>query len=108
MVQIADLDASANPRRRAATRLVGDLRFQRQHREQAVEPLRLVLFADAGQAFGYKEDFDLGKLRYSVGTELRVFLPVFQFPLRFIYAWNPDPQPGDRFSAFKFSIGNTF
>jgi outer membrane protein assembly factor BamA len=72
------------------------------------DPLRLVLFADAGQAYGYKEDFDLGKLRYSTGAELRIFLPVFQFPLRFIYAYNVDPKPLDQFETFQFSIGNTF
>ncbi len=72
------------------------------------DPLRLVLFADAGQSYGYKESFDLGALRYSAGAELRIFLPVFQFPLRFIYAYNVDPQPNDQFETFQFSIGNTF
>jgi len=72
------------------------------------DPLRLVMFADAGQAFDYNEDFDVAKLRYSAGAELRIFLPVFQFPLRFIYAFNPDKQEGDDFQTFQFSIGNTF
>ncbi len=72
------------------------------------DPLRFVLFADAGQAYGYKEDWDLSKMRYSAGAELRIFLPVFQFPLRFIYAKNIDPQPNDLFDTFQFSIGNTF
>jgi outer membrane protein insertion porin family len=72
------------------------------------DPLRLVLFADAGNAYGYKQQWDLSKLRYSTGGELRVFLPVFQFPLRFIYAINPQKQKGDNFETFQFSIGNTF
>lgn len=72
------------------------------------DPLRLVLFADGGNAYGYEEEWDPTDLRYSFGAELRVFLPVFQFPLRFIYAVNPDEQPGDRFEAFSFSVGNTF
>jgi outer membrane protein insertion porin family len=72
------------------------------------DPLRVVLFADAGRAYGYKENFDVAKLRYSVGAEMRVFLPVFQFPLRFIYAINPAPEKGDDFESFQFSIGNTF
>jgi len=72
------------------------------------DPLRFVLFADAGQAYGYKESFDLSKLRYSTGAELRIFLPVFQFPLRFIYAYNVSPKALDRFETFQFSIGNTF
>lgn len=82
--------------------------FNLEYIQRINDPLRLVLFADAGQAFAYEEDVDFAKLRYSVGAELRVFLPVFQFPLRFIYAWNPDEKPGDRFEAFQFSIGNTF
>jgi outer membrane protein insertion porin family len=72
------------------------------------DPLRMVLFADAGKAYGYREDFDFGKLRYSFGAEMRVFLPVFQFPLRFIYAINPSKQAGDDFEGFQFTIGNTF
>ena len=72
------------------------------------DPLRLVLFADAGKAYGYREDFDFSGLRYSFGAEMRVFLPVFQFPLRFIYAINPSEETGDDFEGFQFTIGNTF
>ncbi|HET8796974.1 MAG TPA: BamA/TamA family outer membrane protein, partial [Thermoanaerobaculia bacterium] len=74
------------------------------------DPIRLVLWADAGRAYGYKEKFDFAKLRYSMGAEMRVFLPVFQFPLRFIYAFNPRPEDGDEgnFESFQFTIGNTF
>jgi outer membrane protein insertion porin family len=72
------------------------------------DPLRMVLFADAGKAYGYREDFDFSKLRYSFGAEMRVFLPVFQFPLRFIYAMNPSKEKGDDFESFQFTIGNTF
>jgi outer membrane protein insertion porin family len=74
------------------------------------DPLRFVLWADAGRAYGYNEEFDFGKLRYTAGAELRIFLPVFQFPLRFIYAFNPRPEDGDdtRFEAFQFTVGNTF
>lgn len=72
------------------------------------DPLRLVLFADAGKAYGYRETFDPAKLRYSFGAEMRIFLPVFQFPLRFIYAVNPAPEKLDQFEGFQFTIGNTF
>lgn len=72
------------------------------------DPLRFVIFADAGQAFAYREKWALSKTRYSTGAELRIFLPVFQFPLRFIYAMNPDPHPHDEFESFQFTIGNTF
>ena len=72
------------------------------------DPIRLVLFADAGRAYGYQETPDFSQLRYSVGAEMRLFLPVFQFPLRFIYAINPNEQEDDEFEGFQFTIGNTF
>lgn len=72
------------------------------------EPIRLVFWGDAGTSYGYKETMDLAKLRYSVGAEIRIFLPVFQFPLRFIYAINPQAKPDDKFETFQFTIGNTF
>jgi outer membrane protein insertion porin family len=72
------------------------------------DPLRLVFFADTGMAYGYRERWDLTKMRYSTGAEMRIFLPVFQFPLRFIYAVNPQKKPGDNFETFQFTIGNTY
>jgi len=72
------------------------------------DPIRLVGWADIGRAYGYKESIDPSKLRYSFGAELRLFLPVFQFPLRFIYAINPAPEDTDEFEGFQFTIGNTF
>ena len=72
------------------------------------DPLRFVIFGDAGYAYGYRDHLDLSKLRYSTGMELRIFLPVFQFPIRFIYAINPQRRPGDKFQGFQFTIGNTY
>jgi len=72
------------------------------------DPLRLVFFADGGWAYGYNDPVDLAKIRYSTGAELRIFLPVFQFPIRFIYAINPSPKKGDQFKTFNFTIGNTY
>jgi outer membrane protein insertion porin family len=72
------------------------------------DPLRLVFFADGGWAYGYNDKIDPRKLRYSTGAELRIFLPVFQFPIRFIYAINPVSKPGDKFKTFNFTIGNTY
>jgi len=72
------------------------------------DPLRFVLFADAGQAYAYKEPWQLSKSRFSAGAEMRIFLPVFQFPLRFIYAFNVRPHAGDEFESFQFTIGNTY
>ena len=72
------------------------------------DPLRFVVWADAGMAYAYKETPALSKLRYSTGVEFRIFLPVFQFPLRFIYAVNPSPQPHDYFQSFQFTIGSSY
>ena len=72
------------------------------------DPIRLVWFADGGYAYGHADKVDLSKLRYSTGGELRIFLPVFQFPIRFIYAIDPARKPGDKFQSFQFTIGNTY
>ncbi len=72
------------------------------------DPLRLVFFGDSGWAWGYGQKVRPADLRYSTGAELRIFLPVFQFPIRFIYAVNPRKKPGDRFQTFTFTIGNTY
>ncbi len=72
------------------------------------DPLRFVVWADAGMAYAYKQKFDFSKLRYSTGVEFRIFLPVFQFPLRFIYALNPQRKPGDYFQSFQFTIGSSY
>jgi outer membrane protein insertion porin family len=71
-------------------------------------PFRLLVFADGGNVYGENESFNLSHLRYTAGAELRVLVPVFGAPLRFIYAQNLDPQPGDSFENFQFSIGTSF
>jgi outer membrane protein insertion porin family len=71
-------------------------------------PFRALVFADAGNVYGEGQSFDLSRLRYTAGAELRVLVPVFGAPLRFIYALNLDRQPYDRFEDFQFSIGTSF
>jgi outer membrane protein insertion porin family len=71
-------------------------------------PFRVLLFADAGNVFGEGQNFNLSNLRKTAGVELRVFLPVFGAPLRFIYAKNLDRKPQDSFESFQFSIGTSF
>ncbi|MGH9366655.1 MAG: outer membrane protein assembly factor BamA [Thermoanaerobaculia bacterium] len=83
-------------------------------------PGKLLAFADLGNAYFDTESFNPADFRYAVGVEARIFLPIFQAPLRFIYFFNPDPvQPLDQFgfpipsltekkSGFLFSIGRTF
>jgi len=71
-------------------------------------PFRVLLFTDAGNVFGDGQSLSLSNLRYTAGVELRVLLPVFGAPLRFIYAKNLDPLPQDSFESFQFSIGTSF
>ncbi|HXO43483.1 MAG TPA: BamA/TamA family outer membrane protein, partial [Thermoanaerobaculia bacterium] len=54
------------------------------------------------------QGFDFGRLRYTAGVELRVLIPLFGAPLRFIYSKNLQPKPLDEFETFQFSIGTSF
>ncbi|HMA18200.1 MAG TPA: BamA/TamA family outer membrane protein, partial [Thermoanaerobaculia bacterium] len=83
-------------------------------------PAKILGFADVGNTFHESQTFSFSNVRSSVGAELRIFLPIFQAPLRFIYSFNLDPKtPIDQFgfpinrlkerrSGFDFSIGRTF
>jgi outer membrane protein insertion porin family len=71
-------------------------------------PLRFILFSDIGNTYHETQGWDLGLMRYSAGAELRIFLPIFQAPLRFIYGVNLDPFPDEESADFQFSIGTTF
>lgn len=94
-------------------------------------PFRVVFFGDAGGVFGFRQprrnmmgqvvldpagnvvfaegdNFDLGAMRYSAGIELRILVPLFGAPLRFIYASNLDPLDDDQFESFDFNIGTSF
>ncbi len=71
-------------------------------------PLKLIFFTDVGNTWYETQGWDLTLLRYSYGAELRIFLPIFQAPLRFIYGINPRPFPDEKHSNFLFSIGSTF
>jgi outer membrane protein insertion porin family len=83
-------------------------------------PGKLLAFADLGNTYFDTQSFNPADFRYSVGAELRLFLPIFQAPLRFIYFFNPTTvQPLDQFgfpltsltekkSGFLFTIGRTF
>ncbi|MEO7794605.1 MAG: outer membrane protein assembly factor BamA [Thermoanaerobaculia bacterium] len=71
-------------------------------------PFRVILFADGGNVYDDDQSIDVSRMRYSAGGELRIFVPIFGAPLRFIYSSNLDPLPLDRFESFQFSIGATF
>lgn len=71
-------------------------------------PFRVLAFADIGGVFAKNQSFDVSLMRQSFGVELRVLVPIFGAPLRFIYAFNPSEMLDDRFQKFQFSIGTTF
>ena len=79
----------------------------------ANESFRILPFFDAGNVYSEEQDLNFDQLRYSAGLELRVTVPLFGAPLRFIYAVNLDPiedeQKGpDRFEDFQFAISTSF
>ena len=71
-------------------------------------PVKLVLFFDAGNAYHEEQGWDFTLWRRTTGVEMRIFLPIFQAPIRFIYGINLDPYPNEKDSDFQFSIGTTF
>ncbi len=71
-------------------------------------PLRLLLFFDAGQAYLEDEPMSFKQLRTSTGAELRFIMPVINVPFRLIYAWNPNRDPFQPRTKFKFAVGTTF
>ncbi|MGE5716281.1 MAG: outer membrane protein assembly factor BamA [Acidobacteriota bacterium] len=81
-------------------------------------PLKLALFFDAGNTWLEGQSPALRSLRTSTGAEMRILLPIFQAPLRFIYGINLAPkeikdQAGNVIQTesrtdFQFSIGTTF
>ncbi|MCH7825066.1 MAG: BamA/TamA family outer membrane protein, partial [Acidobacteria bacterium] len=72
------------------------------------DPLRIAVFHDAGAA--WENQFSLPDLRKTAGLEFRIFMPVFNVPFRFFWAYNFDPLArfGEERSSFEFAIGTTF
>ena len=71
-------------------------------------PIKLVLFFDMGNTYHEEQGWDFSLWRRTTGAEIRIFLPIFQAPIRFIYGINLDPFPNENDSDFQFSIGTTF
>ena len=71
-------------------------------------PVKLVSFADMGNTYHEEQGWDFSLWRRTAGVEMRIFLPIFQAPIRFIYGYNLDPYPNESDSDFQFSIGTTF
>ena len=83
-------------------------------------PLKIAAFFDAGNTWIEVQPFTPLTLRSSYGLEARIFLPIFQAPLRFIYGIKtkaitiydqrgiPIPNGTESKSDFTFTIGSTF
>lgn len=71
-------------------------------------PVRLLLFHDAGQAFGETQKVDFRQLRTSSGAEARVIMPMLNVPFRFIWAYNRYRDSFQPEFTFKFGVGATF
>ncbi len=82
--------------------------FNLEYHVQLAGPFRLVLFGDAGGVFDEDQSIDTDLLRYSAGAELRIRVPLFPAPLRFIYAINLEEKLDDQFKSLDFSLSTTF
>jgi outer membrane protein insertion porin family len=71
-------------------------------------PIKFILFSDIGNTWHEEQGWEFNLLRYTAGGEFRIFLPIFQAPLRFIYGVNLKPFDDEKKSDFQFSIGTTF
>jgi outer membrane protein insertion porin family len=84
------------------------LQFNIEYQIKVGGPIKLIFFSDSGNTWFETQGWDLKLYRYSFGAELRIFLPIFQAPLRFIYGVNPKPFSDEKKTDFQFSIGTTF
>jgi len=69
------------------------------------DPLHIGVFWDAGQVFPEGEAYDLEQLRTSYGLELKIFVPMFVYPIRLVYGIKRKPFEGEERSSFDFAIG---
>ena len=89
--------------------------FNAEYQFSIADPVRLVVFYDAGQVQNFGDSFALDDFKTSTGLELRFFIPMLNVPFRLIYAWNPqrDGVYNDRLlpqeeTVFRFAVGTTF
>jgi outer membrane protein insertion porin family len=68
--------------------------------------MRLSVFMDAGNVWGYDTKFSLGSLRYSGGVALAWNSPMG--PLKFSYANPFNKKPEDKVQRLQFQMGSVF
>ena len=91
------------------------LLFNGEYLISIANPVRLILFYDAGQVVDEGQNFAMKNFRTSTGAEVRFFMPVLNVPFRLIFAHNPQRagvldnnfQPAKEF-VFRFAVGSTF
>jgi outer membrane protein insertion porin family len=91
------------------------LLFNGEYLISIANPVRLILFYDAGQVVDEGQGFAMKNFRTSTGAEVRFFMPVLNVPFRLIFAHNPQRegvldnnfQPAKEF-VFRFAVGSTF
>ena len=91
------------------------LLFNAEYLISIANPVRLILFYDAGQVVDEGQSFATRNFRTSTGAEVRFFMPVLNVPFRLIFAHNPQRdgvldnnfQPAKKF-VFRFAVGSTF
>jgi len=95
---------------KAGSRMGGDRYwlFNLEYQFRVGGPVKLVLFSDNGNTYHETQGWEVSEFRRTAGIEMRIFLPIFQAPIRFIYGYNLDPWPDEDTSDFQFSIGTTF
>ncbi|HEY6361714.1 MAG TPA: BamA/TamA family outer membrane protein [Vicinamibacterales bacterium] len=91
------------------------LLFNGEYLISIANPVRLILFYDAGQVVDEGQQFAMKNFKTSTGVEVRFFMPVLNVPFRLIFAHNPQRegvldnnfQPAKEF-VFRFAVGSTF
>ena len=91
------------------------LLFNGEYLISIANPVRLIIFYDAGQVVDTGQQFAMKNFRTSTGAEVRFFMPVLNVPFRLIFAHNPQRegvldnnfQPAKKF-VFRFAVGSTF
>ena len=74
--------------------------------KKSPKSLRLTAFLDAGNVYGFGQDFDIGELRYSTGVSATWLSPFGA--LTFSLAQTLNDEPGDDTEFFQFQLGSSF
>jgi outer membrane protein insertion porin family len=68
--------------------------------------LRGVVFSDFGNVYAQDDDWDFGTMKKSAGLGINWLSPVG--PLRLVWGYNLDSQPGDEDAQWDFAMGGNF